>query len=144
MRTAPTATVNNPPATAANMMATPSGRLQCQPRNANSADSVFWAMKISRTISTRNPKISAPHMAAAFVNLTASSGGADFLTGFDVSDDVACGAGGGVSDGVSGDANGSLVMSSIFPFPSSDETTVRVALGSRKVPRNPTAGRTFA
>ena len=57
---------------------------------------------------------------------------------------VAGGAGGGVSDGVSGDANGSLVMPSIFPFPSSDETTARVALGSRKVPRSPTAGRTFA
>jgi hypothetical protein len=36
-------------------MATPSGRLQFQPKNANSADSVFCAMKISNTMRMRKP-----------------------------------------------------------------------------------------
>lgn len=118
MRTAPTATVSSPPATAANMMATPSGWLQVQPRKANFVDSVFCAMKISSTIRTRKPSTSDPHRAAALVNLTADSGGGGALLGDELEEgfpedgfpEGGFGGGGFGAGGFPGDADGSLVI----------------------------------
>ena len=70
----PTATVSSPPHTAANRIATPSGKFQCQPKKSNFVESVFCMMKINSTIRIRNPMISADHNAAARVKLTADSG----------------------------------------------------------------------
>ncbi len=70
MRAAPASTVTSAPATAAIRIATPKGSDQCQPKNANDVDPVFWAMKISRTVRINNPKINDDHKAAARVNLT--------------------------------------------------------------------------
>ena len=131
MRAAPTATVSSPPATAANRMATPSGRLHCQPRNWNSVDSVFCAMKISRTISTRKPSVSADHSAAARVRWTADCPDVVFRSpGWRARRTVGGGGGGG-----SADAKGSLDMAPSLPFRASNETGPVIALGSRKLPR---------
>lgn len=70
IRAALTNAVIRPPQTAANRIATPNGRFQCQVKKANGVEAVFWAMKISRTIRTRKPSISDDHSAAALVNLT--------------------------------------------------------------------------
>src|SRR5215469_15092813 len=57
-------------------MATPSGRVQCQPKKWNGTESMFCATKISNTMRIRKPPISAVHRAPARVNLTAGSTGA--------------------------------------------------------------------
>lgn len=72
----PAKTVISPPPTAASKIATPSGRLQRQPKNANWAEAVFWAMNISNRMRIRKPTISADYTAAARVNLTGGSSGA--------------------------------------------------------------------
>ena len=69
----PRATVRQAAAHRGSRIATPSGRLHCQPRKRTVADSVFCAMKISSTIRIRKPGISADHSAAALVNLTGDS-----------------------------------------------------------------------
>jgi osmoprotectant transport system substrate-binding protein len=104
----PTATVSSPPPTAASRIATPNGRLQCQPKKAKGVDSVFWAMKISSKIRVRKPAINADHRAPARVNLTAGSPG----------DGPAWGAGGG---GL-GEAEGVLLMITSLPHPPQKET----------------------
>src|SRR6478735_5438675 len=108
MRTAPTATVINPPATAANRMATPKGRLQCQPRNWNGVVVVFCAMKISNTIRMKNPRMSAVHIAAALVYPVLESGSS---------------ATGGTSGG--GGTVGSVLIPPSLPFPAQKQTTRR-------------------
>ena len=75
IRAVPASTVSSPPHTAASRIATPNGRLQCQPKKWNVIESVFWVMKINNTIRIRKPAINADHSAAARVNLTAVSGG---------------------------------------------------------------------
>ena len=69
----PTATVIRPPTTAASKMATPSGRLQCQPKNVKGVGAVFWVMNISNKIRIRKPAISDDHSAPARVNPIAGS-----------------------------------------------------------------------
>src|SRR6185503_14553283 len=70
---------SRPPATAANRIPTPNGRLHCQARNVICVDTVFCAMKINSTMRIRKPTISATHNAAARVNLTADWGAAGGL-----------------------------------------------------------------
>src|ERR1700743_219967 len=108
MRALPTATVSSPPPTAASRNATPSGRLQCQPRNWNGVEAVFWAMKTSSRIKVRKPPISADHNAAARVNLTACSPDA--------------GTTGGAGGGGVGESGGFLLMYSSLPHPRQKET----------------------
>src|ERR1700753_3288126 len=108
MRAEPTATVSNPPPTAASRKATPSGRLQCHPRNWNGVEAVFWAMKTSSRIRVRKPPISADHKAAARVNLTACSPDA--------------GPTGGVGAGGVGEPGGLLLMYSSLPYLGQKET----------------------
>src|SRR5262245_21768838 len=142
MRAVPAATVNRPPHTAAASIATPSGRVHCQPRKANCADAVFCAMKISRTIPIKNPGIRAHQSAAVLVNLTAfSRGGAGLAAGAGLASDAflsgwAGNGGGGVSPGIgerppgrSGDTEGSLVMGSSLPFQAANETTCPIVSG---------------
>src|ERR1700712_4480380 len=112
MRAAPARTAISPPHTAASRMATPSGRLQFQPKKANSADSVFWAMKISRTMRMRKPPMTADHNADARVKCTADFGLAGGRTG------TSAGTTGG-----SGVAYGSVLMESSFPLTRVKETT---------------------
>src|SRR6516162_1098195 len=73
IRAVPTATVSSPPPTAANRMATPSGRLQCKPKNVNGVSAVFWEMKTSKKIRIRKPAIKAVHSAPARVKPMAGS-----------------------------------------------------------------------
>lgn len=108
IRAEPTATVSSPPPTAASRNATPSGRLQCQPKNWNGVEAVFWAMKTSSKIKIRKPPISADHKAAARVNLTACSPDA--------------GPTDGVGAGGVGEAGGLLLMYSSLPYPRQKET----------------------
>jgi len=112
MRVAPARTVTRPPATAAIRIATPSGSDQCQPKNANDADSVFWAMNTSRIVRTSSPAMSEDHSAAARVNLTSLTAAGVLVAG---------GAGAGGAGGIGGVASwaepsGSLVViPSLFP-----------------------------
>lgn len=73
IRAVPTATVISPPTTAASKIATPRGRLQCQPKNRKSVGTVFWVMKISNRIRITKPAISDDHSAPARVNPIAGS-----------------------------------------------------------------------
>src|SRR5947209_8759392 len=73
MRAVPTATVIRPPPIAAISIATPSGRLQCQPKKANDEPSMFWVMKTSSRIRIRKPATNDVHRAPARVNLAAGS-----------------------------------------------------------------------
>src|SRR5690349_6178371 len=123
MRAVPTATVSSPPHTAANRIATPTGRFHSQPKKWMVVDSVFCMMNTSNTIKITNPVISADHNAAARVNFTADSGLTRYSPG------VATGSGGNPwpdadGGGGSGGKDGSLVMGSSLPFPASNETTV--------------------
>jgi osmoprotectant transport system substrate-binding protein len=99
--------VISPPPTAANRIATPSGRVQCQPKKASAADPVFWVMKISSTIRIRKPAVNDVHKLAARVNLTADSGGG-----------ALSGTGADVVGGWSGDTDGSLLILPSSPFAS--------------------------
>jgi hypothetical protein len=76
IRAVPVATVISPPPTAASRIATPSGRVQRQLKNASCAVLVFWVMKISSTMRIRKPAVRDVHMLAVRVNFTADSGGA--------------------------------------------------------------------
>src|SRR6478672_2060785 len=100
-------------------MATPSGRLQCQPRNANSVDSVFCAMKISRTSRITKPGTSADQTAEVLVNLTAlPCGCSGEVSGRSMNGGGTGSPGSGACkpSGRFGDAEGSLVMTPCLPF----------------------------
>src|SRR5215218_2469790 len=118
----PTATVSRPPQTAANRIATPTGRFHSQPKKLMDVDSVFCMMNTRSTIRITKPVINADHRAAARVNFTADSGLTRYSPG------VATGSGGSPfpdSDGGrSGGTDGSLVMDQSLPFRASNETTV--------------------
>src|ERR1700733_411797 len=124
IRAVPAITVISPPQMAANRIATPSGRFQCQPRKAKFADVVFWVTKVSSTIRISMPTGRAVHAAAARVNLTDSG----VVVGVSP-DGGTCADGGVASGGCSGDAESSLLIISIF------------ALSDRE--RNPIAPRTM-
>lgn len=62
-----------PPTTAASKIATPRGRVQCQPKNRKSVGAVFWVMKISNRIRITKPANSDDHSAPARVNPIAGS-----------------------------------------------------------------------
>src|SRR6186713_1396299 len=92
-------------------------------------ESVFCRMKTSRNIKMRKPTISADHSAAARVNLTADSGDARYSPGVAVGSTevpMVCSgdgsAGNSACGGLSGDAEGSLVMSPSLPFQVANET----------------------
>ena len=93
-------------------------------------ESVFCMMNTNNRIRITNPTISADHSAAARVNLTADSGDTRYSPG------VAVGSGGvpfdeadgGVGDGRSGEADGSLVMAPSSSFTASNETTATLTV----------------
>ncbi|GAB7147751.1 hypothetical protein LRC537489_09860 [Mycobacterium riyadhense] len=90
-------------------MATPSGRLQRQPKKANGVDAVFCAIKISSRMRIRKPAIKADHKAPARVNLDAGS--------------LAGGRGRGAGLGRSGEPEGVLlVIVPSWPLPARNET----------------------
>lgn len=111
----PTATVISPPTTAASKMATPSGKVQCQPKNWNGVDVVFWVMKISNKIRIRNPAIRDDHSAPARVNPMAGSLGA--APGLGTAADLA--------GGWPGEAGLGLLIGSSLSDPAQNETTQR-------------------
>ena len=116
----------SPPHTAASSMATPSGRLQRQPRKANCPDSVFWVMKTSSTMRIKNPKVRDVHTLAVRVNFTADSGGpGSVLSAGEVVEG---------SFGLSGDSYGSLLMVPFSPFPARKEPT-QARKGGNPAPR---------
>src|SRR4051812_6085360 len=93
-------------------MATPSGKVQCQPRKENGAESGFWVMKTSNRIRMRKPRISDVHRAPARVNCAAGSA---------VGGTVA-GAAGVLERGLSGEAGVSLLIGSSLSDKSQNET----------------------
>ena len=90
-------TVIRPPHTAASKTATPSGRLQRQPGNANCAVSVFCVMTINSTMRTRKLTNKAVHNAAARVSLSGDTGGDMGVRGVAAASGRAC-CGGIVGD----------------------------------------------